>query len=68
MDQLEDLDSVDRRIAELPIDGASNRAIARAVGMPEGTVKWRIHRLYNRFGVSSRVQFVMKVRDDNLPA
>lgn len=55
-------DEVDRRIVELVLQGATNKAIARAIKLPEGTVKWRLHRLYARLGVGSRVQFVMELR------
>ncbi|MDQ1711056.1 MAG: Bacterial regulatory protein luxR family [Frankiaceae bacterium] len=54
-------DDTDRRIVSLVVAGEDNRAIARALGMPLGTVKWRIHRLYRRAEVTSRTQFVLWV-------
>lgn len=45
------------------MQGESNKAIAAALGLAEGTVKWRLHRLYERLGVQSRAQFVLKLRD-----
>jgi DNA-binding NarL/FixJ family response regulator len=54
---------VDRRIAQLVLKGQPNKAIATATGLPVGTVKWRLHRMYLELGVSSRSQFVLAVRD-----
>lgn len=62
MSEIEGADEVDRRITELVLEGLSNRSIARHVGLPEGTVKWRLHRLYRRLDVQTRVQFVNEIR------
>lgn len=56
-------DELDRRIAEMVVQGAPNKAIARATGLPLGTVKWRLHRMYGRVRVASRTAFAMAVRD-----
>ena len=56
-------DDLDRRIAEMVVQGAPNKAIARATGLPLGTVKWRLHRMYGRLRVGSRTAFAMTVRD-----
>lgn len=56
-------DEMDRAVAQMVLDGETNRAIARRVDLPEGTVKWRLHRMYERLGVGSRVQFAIRVRD-----
>ena len=61
MRDLEDIDDIDRTIIQRVIEGRTNRNIAREVGLAEGTVKWRLHRLYRRLGVSSRVQFVTEI-------
>lgn len=55
-------DRLDRQIVDLVLAGAGNKQIARELGLPEGTVKWRVHRLYVRVGVSSRTQFVLKMQ------
>lgn len=52
-------DDVDRRLVELVLAGESTRAIAKAARLPEGTVKWRLHRLYLRAGVANRTQLVL---------
>jgi DNA-binding NarL/FixJ family response regulator len=56
-------DDLDRAIARLVIEGLPNKAIAARVGIPEGTVKWRLHRMYSRVGVLTRSRFVLEVRD-----
>ena len=56
-------DEIDRRIANLVLAGESNKKIAGRVGIPEGTVKWRLHRLYGRLNVQTRTQFVIALRD-----
>ena len=56
-------DDLDRAIARLVIEGLPNKAIAARVEIPEGTVKWRLHRMYGRVGVQSRSRFVLEVRD-----
>lgn len=45
------------------IEGAPNKVIARRTGLPLGTVKWRLHRMYQRLGVHTRTTFAMSVRD-----
>ena len=36
--------------------GASNREIARALGVAEGTIKVHLHRIFRRIGVTNRTQ------------
>ena len=62
-DRLPFEDPVDRAIARMVIEGASNKAIATETGLPEGTVKWRVHRLYERLGVGSRTSFALALKD-----
>ena len=56
-------DEIDETIARLVVAGLPNKAIAARLRMPEGTVKWRLHRLYGRLGVQSRSRFVLEVRE-----
>ena len=56
-------DELDETIARLVVSGLPNKAIARRVDVPEGTVKWRLHRLYGRLGVQTRSRFVLEVRE-----
>ena len=54
-------DQVDETIARLVVAGLPNKAIAARLGIPEGTVKWRLHRMYTRIGVQTRSRFVLEV-------
>lgn len=56
-------DETDETIARLVVAGLANKTIAARLGIPEGTVKWRLHRMYGRIGVQSRTGFVLEVRD-----
>lgn len=58
-------DDLDEVIARLVVEGLPNKAIAARTGMPEGTVKWRLHRMYQRAGVQTRSRFVLELRDRN---
>jgi DNA-binding NarL/FixJ family response regulator len=56
-------DEIDVAIARLVVEGLPNKAIAARVALPEGTVKWRLHRMYGRLSVQSRSRFVLEVKD-----
>lgn len=56
-------DEMDEAIARLVIAGLPNKGIAARTGLPEGTVKWRLHRMYQRAGVQTRTRFVLELRD-----
>lgn len=56
-------DETDETVARLVVAGLPNKTIAARLGIPEGTVKWRLHRMYGRVGVQSRSRFVLEVRD-----
>jgi DNA-binding CsgD family transcriptional regulator len=56
-------DDLDRHIARLVFAGLTNKAVAARTGLPVGTVKWRLHRMYRRMGVESRSLFVLALRD-----
>lgn len=58
-------DAVDRRLLQLLLRGESNKRISAALGVPVSTVKWRLHRLYARFGVESRSALIVKIRDQS---
>jgi DNA-binding NarL/FixJ family response regulator len=40
-------------------DGLSNREIAKEMGLSENTVKNYVYRIFNKLGVSNRVEVVM---------
>lgn len=56
-------DEIDETIARLVVAGLPNKAIAARLQIPEGTVKWRLHRMYGRMGVQTRTGFVLELRD-----
>ena len=46
------------QIVQLLKTGASNKEIARALGIGEGTVKVHLHAVYEKLGVTSRCKLV----------
>jgi DNA-binding NarL/FixJ family response regulator len=55
-----------KEIAALIAKGFSNKQIARALGITEGTVKTHLHLLYEKVGVSNRTLFAIHVLDQGL--
>ena len=53
-------------ILQLIIDGLSNKEIAQRLTVTLSTVKWYINQIYNKLGVRSRVQAMVRARDLNL--
>ena len=50
-------------IVRLVVNGLRNRDIGAALGVTEGNVKVILHRVYDRLGVSNRVEMAMLARD-----
>lgn len=50
-------------IVRLVVEGMRNRDIGLRLGMTEGNVKVTLHRVYERLGVSNRVEMAMLARD-----
>ncbi|WP_156255939.1 response regulator [Sandarakinorhabdus oryzae] len=50
-------------IVRLVVEGMRNRDIGQRLGMTEGNVKVTLHRVYERLGVSNRVEMAMLARD-----
>ena len=50
-------------IVRLVVEGMRNRDIGAKLGMTEGNVKVTLHRVYERLGVSNRVEMAMLARD-----
>ncbi|NQU41893.1 response regulator transcription factor [bacterium] len=59
-----DLTARERQIARRVIQGQSNKAIARTLGIAEGTVKVHLHRAFKKLGVGNRVQLAMGFQEE----
>lgn len=46
-------------MVELLVAGLSNRAIAKVTNRTEATVKWHLKHVFQKLGVSSRVQLIL---------
>jgi len=55
---LEHLTQREREVLTLLVDAKENKEIAEVLGISEQTVKNHIHHLYEKLGISSRVQLV----------
>lgn len=56
----------EREVLELVTHGLSNKLIARELGITERTVKAHLTTVFQRIGVSDRVQAAMWARDHNI--
>lgn len=67
--KLAGLSARDVVIVRLVVEGLRNRDIGLRLGMTEGNVKVTLHRIYERLGVSNRVELAMLAREalDSLP-
>ena len=63
---VEQLTLREHEILTMIISGNSNREIADTLFVTVGTVKWHIRQIYNKLGVRSRVQAIVRARDLNL--
>ena len=65
-DVVESLTPREHEILHLIIDGFSNKDIAQHLTVSLSTVKWHINQIYNKLGVRSRVQAIIRAREMNL--
>lgn len=65
---LESLTRREREILELLLDAWENREIAEHLGLSDQTVKNHVHSLYEKLGVSNRVQLIKVLRRSGGPA
>jgi DNA-binding NarL/FixJ family response regulator len=63
VDNLMLLSNREREVVRLLARGASNRSIASALFLAEGTVKNHITNIFTKMGVSDRTQAALKARD-----
>lgn len=56
----------EQEILQLIIEGLSNKEIAQKLTVTHGTVKWYVNQIYEKLGVRSRVQAMVRARELNL--
>lgn len=64
---LYDLTPAEVRVFELVIEGKSNVAIARALGVSPSTVKTHMNRMFDKLGVRTRLELVRIAHNIKLP-
>lgn len=60
-DPLEQLTARQRAIVALVVQGHRNRDIAAELGISEGTIKVHLHSIYDKLGVSNRLELALLV-------
>jgi two-component system nitrate/nitrite response regulator NarL len=58
----------EREIVTLVAENLRNQEIAARLDISEGTVKVHLHNIYNRLGLSNRLDLVLLIRDSGLSA
>src|SRR5580698_2808125 len=58
--EVEGLSPREREILELVAAGLPNKQIAARVGLTDGTVRWHLRHVYNKFHVPSRTEAALK--------
>ena len=61
--QLTALTERQRQVATLACQGLSNKIIGAQLGVAEGTIKIRLHAIYDQLGVHSRTQLIAFLAD-----
>ncbi len=51
----------EQEIAALVREGLTNKQIARALGIAEGTVKLQLHNAFTKLGISRRTQLIVSM-------
>jgi DNA-binding NarL/FixJ family response regulator len=49
----------ERDVVRLIASGLSNKSIAHRLGLREGTVKVHLHNIYQKLGISGRVELIL---------
>ena len=52
----------EREIVDMVAEGLRNRSIAQRLGISEGTVKLHLHHVYEKLGVTGRVELLLRVQ------
>ena len=61
---LEMLSERERQIALLVVKGLTNKAIAKELGLAEGTVKVHLRTMYQKFGIYRRVKLAIEIQSE----
>ena len=61
---LEMLAERERQIALLIVKGLTNKAIAKELGVAEGTVKVHLRTMYQKFGIYRRVKLAIEIQSE----
>ena len=61
---LEMLSERERQIALLVVKGLTNKAIAKELGVAEGTVKVHLRTMYQKFGIYRRVKLAIEIQSE----
>ena len=61
MTQLNKLSNREREVAELLLQGKSNKLIASSLGISVRTVEFHLKNIYAKFQVSSRIELILKL-------
>ncbi|MBI1297826.1 DUF805 domain-containing protein [bacterium] len=64
MQQSPELSNRERETVQLLLEGKSNKLIARDMKISERTVEFHLKNIYEKFQVSSRLELVLKLKDD----
>lgn len=59
----EPLTEQELKVLHLLAEGLSNESVAQRLVITRGTVKWHIHNIYIKLGVSNRLQGIVKGRE-----
>ena len=61
---LEMLSERERQIALLVVKGLTNKAIAKELGVAEGTVKVHLRTMYQMFGIYRRAKLAVEIQSE----
>ena len=62
--RLEMLSERERQIALLVVKGLTNKAIAKELGVAEGTVKVHLRTMYQKFGIYRRAKLAVEIQSE----
>jgi DNA-binding NarL/FixJ family response regulator len=57
---MESLTSREVEVVSLVVRGLPNKLVAHELGITAGTIKAHLHRVYQKLGVSSRIELILR--------